>query len=149
MHSPTKSFSMVPGVSPLALPVPRSLGVVCQVGLTDLGGGSPLSRQPLRPTETMATASSLPRNTRSLDKTWLVPLRWEGIMVTPVVVDAPRSHPSRTFRNPAVTTPRILLETRNREDGDLSRSMGYVVVPLYPNIQRTLYWMVAMRVMCE
>ncbi|TBU34854.1 hypothetical protein BD311DRAFT_745073, partial [Dichomitus squalens] len=70
MQSPTKSSSMVPGISPLALPVPRSLGVVCQVGLTDLGGGSPLSRQPLRPTETMATASSLPRNTRPLVRLW-------------------------------------------------------------------------------
>ncbi|TBU47386.1 hypothetical protein BD309DRAFT_505248, partial [Dichomitus squalens] len=110
-------------------------------GADGLGRWLPLSSRPLRPAETMATASSLPQNTRSLDKPWLVPLRWEGIMVAPMVVDAPRSHPSRTFRDPAVTTPRILLETRNREDGELSRSMVYVVVPLYPSIQRTLCWM--------
>ncbi|TBU34893.1 hypothetical protein BD311DRAFT_648401, partial [Dichomitus squalens] len=43
----------------------------------------------------------------------------EGIMVAPMVVDAPRSHPSRTSRKSAVNTPRILLETRNREDGEM------------------------------
>ncbi|TBU34881.1 hypothetical protein BD311DRAFT_745125 [Dichomitus squalens] len=120
--------SVGPGVSPPALPVLRSVGVVCQAGLTGLGGGSPFC---------LDNSSPLGGHHGRTDG--------RGRSSIPSFEDLPQVC-GHHAKNPV---------GNSRQGGwgdalnELSRSMGYVVVPLYPNTQRALNWMVAMRVMCE